>query len=265
MNITLIRPIVGFDLETTGDDVCKDRIVEIHLTKIHPDGRQEKKTRRLNPTIPIHPGASEVHGIVDAMVKKEPTFANVAKSLFAFLEGCDLITYNGKRFDVPLLAEEFARCDIDFPADDVVHIDVFLLYSRLFPRTLSAAVKQFLGREHEGAHGAASDVEATVDVLECIVMELKAEAEEGQVDSSAVDTSPQGLAAFAENLKPGEVSLKRIDPAGKLIENEDGDVVWNFGKYKGQRVVDTDAGFIGWVLKQDFPETTKRAVRLYRP
>jgi DNA polymerase-3 subunit epsilon len=255
--LQLNRPIICFDLETTDADPLTSRVVEICLLKVYPDGKRELKTRRLDPGIPIAPDATAVHGITNDMVKHEPRFAQIARSLSAFFAGCDLCTFNGERFDIVLLAEEFARVDIAFPEEDAVSVDVSNIYRVLNPRTLTAAVGQYLGRDHVEAHSAEADVVATFDVLECLIMEIRGEAEERGL-GDAVDTSVDALAVFANRGKPVP---KRVDVAGKLIENDEGEIVWNFGKYKGQRVIGTDLGFIGWVMKQDFPETTKAIIR----
>lgn len=252
MITNLQRPVVTFDLETTDKDPLTSRIVEICLLKIQPDGTRETKTRRLNPGCSIDPEAAAIHGISDEDVKDCPRFNQVAKSLSAFFSGCDLVTFNGEKFDIVLLAEEFARVGVLFPEEDVVSVDVSNLYRVLNPRTLTAAVGQYLGRNHEDAHSAEADVNATWDVLVALITEIQAQQED------AADTTVDGLALFANRGKPVP---KRVDVAGKLTLNDEQEIVWNFGKYKGQRVIGTDPGFVGWVMKQDFPETTKAIVR----
>lgn len=257
MILHLQRPIICFDLETTDKDPITSRIVEICLLKVHPDGRRELKTRRLNPTVPIDPEATAIHGIENIHVVNEPTFAQVAKSLHGFFAGCDLATFNGERFDLVLLAEEFARVGLFFPEEDAVSVDVSNIYRVLNPRTLAAAVSQYLKREHVDAHTAEADVTATFELLEVLVLDIRGQAEEVGL-GDACDTTVDGLSLFANNGKPVP---KRVDIAGKLALNDDDEIVWNFGKYKGQRVFGTDPGFIGWVMKQDFPATTKAIVR----
>ena len=164
--LNLKKPIVFFDLETTGVEVAKDRIVEIGIVKLFPDGTRESKVRLINPTIPIPEEAAEVHGITDDKVKGEPTFKQLAKNLHAYLKGCDLGGYNSNRFDVPLLVEEFLRCGIEFPEPTTNMIDVFKIFTINEQRTLEAAVKFYCDKDLEDAHSAEADINATIDVFE---------------------------------------------------------------------------------------------------
>lgn len=171
--LTLSRPLIVVDLETTGLSPATDRIVEISILKVFPDGTREHRTRRLNPEQPIPYHATGMHGIRQADVAHQPTFRQVAKALFAHLDGCDLCTFNGRRFDVPLLAKEFARVQLEFPAASTHHVDVFDLFRLLQPqlrsRTLTVAVEHYLYRSHSGSHQAAADVSATFEVLHAML------------------------------------------------------------------------------------------------
>jgi DNA polymerase-3 subunit epsilon len=260
--LKLTRPLAIYDLETTGTNPVTDKIIEISILKIFPDGTRETRTRKLNPERPIPREASAVHGITDADVAAQPVFKQVAKALFGYLSDCDLCTFNGKRFDVPLLAEEFARVQLDFPGRDVAIVDVFDIYRILNPRTLSAAVAQYLNREHTQAHSAEADTTATFDLLEAMITgPLTAFVEEGQKITTEELFCPGGLCDFGDGIHHGRPRSARIDPSGKLVRNAEGAIVWNFGKHVGLPVTKTDTGFINWLLNNDFPETTKITVR----
>jgi DNA polymerase-3 subunit epsilon len=165
MKLNLNKPIIVFDLEATGTNVAADRIVEICALKINPDGSEEVRTRRINPTIPIPAEVVKIHGISDADVKDEPTFKSIARGLLDFIGNADLAGYNSNKFDVPMLIEEFYRAGIEFPMEDRNLIDVQNIFHQMEQRTLVAAVKFYCNREHVGAHGAEADVRATYDVL----------------------------------------------------------------------------------------------------
>lgn len=167
--LKLTRPLAIYDLETTGTNPVTDKIVEISILKVFPNGTREARTRKLNPERPIPGEATAVHGITDAEVATQPTFKQIAKALFTYLSDCDLCTFNGKRFDVPLLAEEFARVQLDFPGRQVAIVDVFDIYRLLNPRSLSAAVAQYLNREHTQAHSAEADTTVTFELLEAMI------------------------------------------------------------------------------------------------
>lgn len=260
--LKLHRPLVIYDLETTGTDVVTDRIVEISILKIFPDGQRETKTRRLHPDCSIPPGASAVHGIYDADVADQPRFRHIAKGLWAYLAGCDLCTFNGKRFDVPLLAEEFGRANLTFPAPDAAHVDLSEIYRLLNPRTLSAAVAQYLGRDHANAHTAEADTTATFDLLEALIHGPLTHFLTSKEALTAEELfCPTGLSDFGEGLHHGRIRTIRIDPMGKLVRNEHGTIVWSFGTHAGKPVTQTDAGFVKWVLNKDFPEATKIILR----
>lgn len=256
--LKLLRPLVIYDLETTGTNVVTDRIVEISTLKVSPDGTREAKTHRLHPERPIPAGASAVHGIYDADVASQPYFRQIAKGLWAYLAGCDLCTFNGKRFDVPLLAEEFRRAQLDFPAPDAAHVDISDIYRVLNPRSLSAAVMQYLGRDHDDAHSAQADTTATFDLLQAMIHGPLSHFLAGKAELSPEELfCPTGLSDFGDGLHHGHVRTVRIDPLGRMVRNGQGIIVWGFGKHAGTPVTRTDPGFIKWVLNKDFPEATK--------
>ncbi|MBR6586275.1 MAG: 3'-5' exonuclease, partial [Kiritimatiellae bacterium] len=165
LELKLDRPLVVFDIESTGVNPRQDRIIELAAVKINPDGTEETKTWLLNPTVPIPPETTAIHGISDDIVKDCPTFEESAADIFAFFEGCDLSGFNADRFDIPCIEEEFARTGRNFGASQRRHVDVQRIYHRMEPRDLSAAVRYYLGRDHAGAHGAEADAKATLEVL----------------------------------------------------------------------------------------------------
>lgn len=260
--LKLLRPLVIYDLETTGTNPVTDRIVEISTLKIFPDGTEEIKTKRLNPECAIPSGASAVHKIKDEDVADLPCFRHIAKALLAYLANCDLCTFNGNRFDVPLLAEEFARVNLDFPGPDVAHVDVSDIYRQLHPRTLSAAVAHYLGQEHATAHSAEGDTAVTFALLQAMI-QGPLTTFISQKSDVTLETffCPAGLSAFGDGEHHGRARVLRVDPSGKLVRNEVGSIVWGFGPHAGIPVAQTEPGFINWVLNKDFPVTTKRALQ----
>lgn len=247
MKLKLSRPLVFFDIEATGVNVTTDRIVEICVIKLGLDGQQEERTRRLNPGQPIPPEATAIHGITDADVANEPTFRNIAHSLDDFLRDCDLAGFNIIRFDVPLLVNEFERCQIDFRTDTRRLIDAQRIYHRREPRTLSAAVQFYCGREHHDAHGASADVLATIDVLA------------GQLERysdlpSTIDELDMYCRPQPENA---------VDRDGKLLWNANGEVVLGFGASQGRplrEVAADDRGLLEWILRSRFSAEVKEVV-----
>lgn len=243
MKLQLKRPIVFFDLETTGTDVAKDRIVEISILKLHPDGKKEVKTRRVNPEMPIPAGSSEIHGIYDEDVKDEPTFAALAKSLAQFIGNSDLAGYNSNKFDVPLLMEEFLRVGVDFELESRKLVDVQNIFHKMEQRTLVAAYKFYCGKDLVDAHSAEADIKATYEVLESQIERY--EELENDIDF---------LADFS----------KRNDTAdlmGRIVFNEEGVEVFNFGKHKGKpvtEVLEKEPSYYDWMMKGDFPLYTKK-------
>ena len=249
MRLNLKTPLVFFDLETTGVNVTKDRIVEISYLKIMPDGREESKTRRINPQIPIPPQATAIHGITDEDVKDCPVFREIAVSLAKQIKGCDLAGFNSNRFDIPLLAEEFLRAGVDIDLNKQKFIDVMTIYHKMEPRNLATAYKFYCGKDLMEAHQAENDVRATYEVL---MSQLERYPElENDVEALA------SFSSFTDN----------IDFAGRMIYNENGDEVFNFGKYKGRLVAEVlqkDTAYYGWVMTSDFAlDTKKKLTNIY--
>lgn len=245
MELNLKKPIVFFDLETTGVDVANDRIVEISLHKVMPDGKEETKTMRINPEMPIPPQSTEIHGISDEDVKDEPTFNIVAKDVAKLIEGCDLAGYNSNKFDVPLLAEEFLRVGLDVDLKKHKLIDVQVIFHKMEQRTLSAAYKFYCEKNLDNAHSAEADTIATYEILKA------------QIDRYT------DLSNDVEELSKFSSHNKNADFAGRIVYNEEGEEVFNFGKYKGQTVesvLEKDQGYFSWMLNSDFPLYTKKVL-----
>jgi DNA polymerase-3 subunit epsilon len=245
MEISIKNPLVFIDLETTGIDVVNDRIVELAALKILPNGKQELKTRRVNPTIPIPAEATAVHGISDDDVKNEPTFKEMAKSLAQFLEGCDLAGFNSNKFDFPLLAEEFLRADVDFDFRKRKFIDVQTIFHKMEKRTLEAAYKFYCDKDLVGAHSAEADTIATFEVLK-----------------SQLDRYPD-LQNDVDFLAEFSTHKQNVDFAGRIVYDENGVEVFNFGKHKGKPVEGVFAkepSYYSWMMNGDFPLYTKKVL-----
>lgn len=243
MQLNLANPIVFFDLETTGVNISKDRIIEISLLKVAPNGKEESKTRRINPGIPIPPEATAIHRISNEDVKDCPTFKEIAKSLAAQIEGCDLAGFNSNRFDIPLLAEEFLRADVDIDLSKRKFVDVQTIFHKMEQRTLSAAYKFYCGKSLEDAHSAAADTFATYEVLK-----------------AQLDRYPD-LKNDIRFLSEFSCFTNNVDFAGRMIYNDKGEEVINFGKYKGRLVAEVlkaDPGYYAWMMSGDFPLNTKQ-------
>jgi DNA polymerase-3 subunit epsilon len=258
MELNLKRPLAFFDLETTGIRVATDRIVEISIVKIHPNGKKEIKTRRINPEIPIPPETSAIHGIFDEDVKDEPTFKQLAKGLHEFLQNCDLAGYNSNRFDIPLLIEEFLRADVDFDIENRLLIDVQNIFHKMEQRTLSAAYKFYCGAELINAHSAEADTIATYEILKA-QLDRYAEADfkdkNGNI-SQPVKNDMQALSAFSE-------ANKSADLIGFILYNEHGQEIINFGKHKGKlvsEVLKKEPSYYDWMMNGDFPLSTKKVM-----
>jgi DNA polymerase-3 subunit epsilon len=245
MRLNLRNPIIFFDLETTGINIASDRIVEISYLKVDLSGKEISKTLRLNPGIPIPENVTAIHGISNEDVKDAPTFNEVAKSLAKDFEGCDLAGYNSVKFDIPLLAEEFLRSDVDIDLKRRKFIDVQIIFMKMEPRTLSAAYKFFVNKELTNAHSAKADTMATYEVLQA------------QLDLySNLENDVGKLAEFSAH-------TRNVDFAGRIVYNEDDVEVFNFGKYKGKSVLEIlgkDPGYYGWMMNGDFPLYTKKVL-----
>ena len=247
MNLKLERPIVFFDLEATGINVMRDRIVEICVVKVKPDGEREIKKRLINPEIPIPPQATEIHGISDDDVKNEPSFKQVSKSFFDFLGSCDLSGFNLLKFDIPLLVQEFKRANLTFETRERKVVDVQRIYHKNEPRTLAAAVRFYCNEELEGAHGSEADTLATIKVLE---------AQLGRYEEV-----PKTVDELDEYCNPNDPSF--IDREGKL-KWLDKEVVIGFGQKSGmslKTLANTESSYLKWILRGDFNEEVKKIVR----
>jgi len=241
--LAMDRPIVFFDLETTGTMINRDRIVEISVVKVEQDGSTRTTTRRINPEMPIPPSATAIHGIHDADVADAPTFSLIAANLAKYLEGADLAGYNLLKFDIPMLQEEFKRCGVPFSLEGRRVFDVFNIFRKLFPRNLSAAYRFFCGKELEGAHGAQADTLATLEVLEA---QLEKYPE--------VPRDPDALAKYSDDTDPDAVDKTR------RFKWLDGEVIVNFGKNAGRKlkeISEKDPGFLRWIIRSDFPDDVK--------
>lgn len=246
MELNLKNPIIFFDLETTGTNITKDRIVEISFLKVHPNGKEEIKTKRINPEIPIPKESSDIHGITDEDIADAPTFRQIARSLADQIEGCDLAGFNSSRFDIPLLAEEFLRVGLDIDFSRKKLIDVQIIFHKKEQRTLEAAYKFYCDRTLDDAHSAEADTLATFEVLKA------------QLDK--YNDLPNDIAKLAE-----EYSFfnNNVDLAGRIIKNEEGIEVFNFGKHKGKPVAEvlkTEPSFYAWMMDADFPLNTKQVL-----
>lgn len=245
MKLNLKRPIVFFDLETTGVDTARDRIVEISMIKVMPDGEEITRTRRLNPGMHIPAEATAVHGITDDDVKECPTFAQVAKSLEQFIRGCDFGGFNSNRFDLPVLVEEFLRAGVDVDLKKRKFIDVQNIFHKMEQRTLVAAYRFYCDRELEGAHSAEADTLATYEVLKA------------QLDRyPELENDVEFLAKFTEQ-------NRCADYAGRILYDKDGVEVFGFGKYRGRPVAEVfreEPGYYSWMMNGDFPMYTKKVI-----
>ena len=246
MKLNLKNPLVFFDLETTGTNINSDRIVEICYLKVHPNGNEESKTLRINPEMHIPEESSAIHGIYDEDVKDCPTFKEVAKKIAADIEGCDLAGFNSNRFDIPVLAEEFLRAGIDIDLMKRKFIDVQVIYHKMEQRTLSAAYKFYCNKNLEDAHTAEADTRATYEVLKA------------QLDRYA-DILQNDINFLSEY----SCHTKNVDFAGRIVYNDQGVEVINFGKYKGiavKEILQKDPGYYSWILQGDFTLNTKNVL-----
>jgi DNA polymerase III subunit epsilon len=255
MQLKLKNPLVIFDLETTGTNVCTDRIVEYSFVKVMPDGEIITKTSKIHPTIPIPLESSLIHGIYDEDVKDAPAFKQVAKTLAKFLEGCDLGGYNVVKFDLPMLVEEFLRAGVDFDISNKKFVDAQKIFHLMEKRTLAAAYKFYCNRELEGAHSAEVDTKATFEVLLAQIQKY-----EGLPVTDNMGNVVGKIENDVEVLHQIS-SIKMVDLAGRLAYNKNGEEVFNFGKHKDKLVVDVfniEPSYYDWMMKGDFPLDTKR-------
>lgn len=258
MQLQLKNPIVFLDLETTGINIVTDRIVEIALIKVNVDGTEEEKLYRINPEMPIPEEASLIHGIYDEDVKDAPTFKEVAKTLAQFLEGCDLGGFNSNRFDIPLLAEEFLRAEVDIDLKKRKFIDVQAIFHKMEKRTLAAAYKFYCGQELTDAHSAMADTKATYEVLKS---QLDMYKDVEYEDNKGVKSTP--IINDVDKLSEFSSYDRNIDFVGRIVYNDDGVPVFNFGKNKGvpvEQVLEEQPGYFGWILNSEFPLYTKKVL-----
>lgn len=245
MNLNLSKPICFFDLETTGTNVAKDRVVEISILKIYPNGNKEHRTWLVNPEMKIPDEVVAIHGISNERVANEPTFKELAKEIYTLIRDSDLAGFNSDRFDIPLLAEEMLRSDIDFDMKNMVSVDVQTIFHKMEQRTLTAAYKFYCDKDLSGAHSAKADTQATYEVL-----------------LSQLERYPE----LENNIKKlSEFSTRRqsVDFAGFIGLDEEQEEIFTFGKHKGKKVLkvlDDEPGYFGWILNADFPLYTKKVL-----
>lgn len=250
LHLQLKRPLIVFDIESTGLNPATDRIVELSYIKVHPGGKEESETLRFNPGIPISPEATAITGIHDEDVADMPSFKEKAAEIAAVFRDCDLAGFNSNVFDVPLLVEEFLRAGAEFDVSRCQLIDVQNIYHKMEPRTLSAAYRFYCDKDLENAHSAMSDTRATYEVLL------------GQLDrySKTLDNDVTALADFSRR-------NRNIDLAGRIVENEEGVAIFNFGKHKGkpvEEVLRREPGFYAWMMQGDFTQNTKQTLTRLR-
>lgn len=245
MELNLHRPLCFFDLETTGTDICKDRIVEISIFKVYPNENKESRTWLVNPERPIPAECVAVHGITNEKVANEPTFREIAHAVYQMIRDSDLAGFNSDRFDIPLLAEELLRADVDFDMKNRVSVDIQTIFHKKEERTLSAAVKFYCGKTLENAHSAEADTMATYEIL-------KAQLER----YPDLENDVRFLSEFTTR-------KKAVDFAGFIALDKDGDEIFTFGKHKGvkvEKIFETEPGYFGWIQNADFPLYTKKVL-----
>lgn len=245
MELKLTRPICFFDLETTGTNVAKDRIVEIAVLKIFPNGNKESKTWLVNPEMPIPDESMAIHGITNEKVAAEPTFKELSKEIYGIIKDCDLGGFNSDRFDIPLLAEEMLRVGIDFDMKNTVAVDVQTIFHKMEKRTLAAAYRFYCGKDLTDAHSAEADTNATYEVL-----------------LSQLDRYPE-LENNVKKLAEFSSHKRTVDFAGFIVLDDDDEEAFGFGKHKGKKVNDVlekEPGYFSWLLNADFPLYTKKVL-----
>lgn len=246
MNLNLTKPIVFFDLETTGVNIATDRIVEISILKVFPNGNKESKTWLVNPEIEIPAEASAIHGITNEKVVMEPTFKELAATVNDMIYDCDLAGFNSNRFDIPLLAEELMRAGIDFDMKNRKAIDVQVIFHKKEQRTLSAGYQFYCGKELADAHSAEADTNATYEILLAQIEKY-----------DDIENSVEALSDFSSQ-------RDRADFAGFILYNEQGKEIFSFGKYKGRTVEEVlieNPGYHAWMQNADFPLYTKKVLK----
>jgi DNA polymerase III subunit epsilon len=255
MQLHLKNPVVFFDLETTGMNISKDRIIELALVKLMPNGEQFTRTDRVHPEMPIPAESSMIHGIYDEDVKDAPTFKSIAKQLTRFLEGCDLAGFNIIRFDVPVLVEEFLRAGVEFDVSNRKLIDAQKIFHLMEKRTLSAALKFYCDKDLEDAHSAEADTIASFEVLVAQV--------ERYLDKPVIDAQGNQIGIIKNDMESlhNITASSIVDLAGRIVLNDNGVEVFNFGKHKQRPVLevfDREPAYYDWMMRGDFPLDTKR-------
>ncbi|WP_353127316.1 3'-5' exonuclease [Parapedobacter pyrenivorans] len=258
MNLKLKRPLAFFDLETTGINLSADRIVEISILKVSPDGSEAVKTLKINPEIPIPVESSVFHGIYDSDIKEAPTFKEVAAELADFIGDADLAGYNSNKFDIPMLMEEFIRAGVDFSLEGRLFVDVQNIFHQMEQRTLKAAYRFYCDKSLDNAHSAEDDVKATYEVLKSQLdryQDTEWEDKSGN-KSIPVVNDVEALHQFTNLSRP-------VDFAGRMVFNEQGEEVFNFGKHKGravEAVFAMEPSYYSWMMQGDFPMYTKKCL-----
>lgn len=258
MKLNLLRPLALFDLETTGTDVATDRIVQIAVLKIFPDGTEEKFSTLVNPTIPISKSASQIHGIYDEDVKDKTPFKAIAPDLAEFLDDCDLGGYNSNKFDIPLLMEEFLRTEIEFDMTERKLVDVQNIFHKMERRTLKAACKFYTGKIMENAHDAMVDIEVTYEVLLAQI-----EKYEGNEYHSEEKDRLTPVKNDINALHEFSTETRNVDFAGRIVLDDNDIEVFNFGKHKGKPVEEVfiaEPSYYTWMMNGDFPLFTKKVI-----
>ena len=248
MNLNLTKPLVFFDLEATGLNISSDRIVEIGIIKINPDGTEKKYTQRINPEIEIPEETTAIHGITNADIADCPTFKQEGSNIANFIGDADLAGYNSNKFDIPLLLEEFIRAEIDFSMKNRRCIDVQNIFHKMEKRTLEAAYKFYCQKDLQNAHSAEADIIATYEVL-------KAQLDRYETLENDIDF----LSEFSQNSKH-----KILDFAGRIALNENKEAIYNFGKHKNKTIAEVmkkEPGYHSWMLNSDFSHYTKKVLR----
>lgn len=246
MQLKLEKPIIFFDLETTGIDIARDRIVEISILKLFPNGNRESKTWLVNPEMEIPESSIAIHGITNEKVANEPTFKDLVLEVNTLIDGCDFAGFNSNRFDIPILAEEMLRCDVEFSMEERVAIDVQTIFHKMEKRTLAAAYQFYCNKSLENAHSAEADTLATYEVLL------------GQLAKyDELENNVKFLSEFS-------IQRERADFAGFILFDDEGDEIFSFGKHKGRKVKEilkTEQGYFSWIQNADFPLYTKQVLK----
>jgi len=260
MELKLDRPLAFIDLETTGVNVGKDRIIEIGIIRVSPDGTEEMYLKRIDPEMPIPEETIEFHGIFDEDVAGEPTFSELAEEIRDFLKDCDLAGFNSNKMDIPLLVEEFLRADVDFDIRSRKLVDVQNIFHKMEPRNLAAAYKFYCGKPLENAHSAEADARAAMEILKAQLDKYK----------DVPYVNQEGATSMPVQNDVGQLSdfstlNRNVDMAGHIVLNDEGIEVFNFGKYKGKSVesiFEKEPAYYGWMMNASFPLYTKKVIDL---